>query len=954
MFKKQNRIFLITASTFLLLSIIGYVIFNIRSSRYREVNIASQAKVSVFQTDTGAGGKGPESIIDNREDTWWYGYTDEEHPNWIVLSWKEPKRIDKITINFGGDRYALDYKLQVWDGVLWRDIVVVNDNQSDQVTHILPEEIKAPISEMRLYVTSTFQPDNLLRVSEFYVYEKHPKSLLSLDILVYLGYIALLLLTLFGVFKFIPQSLKKILGLKYERILIFIFGVILVIAILLIFFNTAKQKYIYVNVAPEATVSAKQTESVASFSQKQGGSCLSVIDDNERSWWYGHISVQDPNWVVLKWDKVREIDRIKIIFGQSRYAIDYEIQVWNGASWENRTIVTNNNSDLKIHSFPGKDRIKTTRIRFYLTKTYQPDNIQRISEIYIYKKVSASFFTVFLTNAIQPTKDLLSRIGYSFGFSILFFVPGYVLLTLRPFSFFNSEEKFVLSFGITILITFIISLLSLAIKSLIPIYFLAVGVILSISLFVKKKMYLKLKDTEKTIILILVLALFFLTVYLFLIDSTFGCQYGDDYNFQYGVAKIFMHKVTHYATHLDFALSYYQIGLRTILLGMVSIPFLHLFGDRFIVYQSLSSISAVLFFTSLFLLIQRLFNKKTAIISAFFMIIAPYFLFMALLCQVRWFICYFLFLYFYFLMHKTLNFRTKYLLAGTSAALAFMTHPASTPFILGGMGYVALERNQIKRKVLNLRYLILSLAIFIVPWVIWCKVTGQEGSYYLSFLHTKTEDWDTPVSELLSNFLNMPLLVLLKNKLWNLAAVFLYNPRYQNIQLAEDYFKQFTYWTLPGAVSIPLFLFAFWGLVRYFRKYKLEILSFTIIPLVGVLLYATRDAPCITVQLTPLIPFTTAMGIYLLWKIKGRILILLIYFFCLFKHLFLIWKYGYYDLYRWASEYKNNYDLFKSILHGNIYSILGFSSLILWYLLAVILFFYCLKEGQREPCIAEE
>ncbi len=84
-------------------------------------------------------------------------------------------------------------------------------------------------------------------------------------------------------------------------------------------------------------------------------------------------------------------------------------QAWKETFWEDKAVIRGNSSDLKIHSCPDKDKIQTTKIRLYITRTHDEDNTQRISEVYVYGKVPVTFFNVFLTKVVHPVKYFLSQ-----------------------------------------------------------------------------------------------------------------------------------------------------------------------------------------------------------------------------------------------------------------------------------------------------------------------------------------------------------------------------------------------------------------------------------------------------------------------------------------------------------------------------------------------------------------
>jgi hypothetical protein len=242
------------------------------------------------------------------------------------------------------------------------------------------------------------------------------------------------------------------------------------------------------NIAPKATVIARQTESIA-FSPKHGGDVSSANDSSELTWWYGYVDEIDHNWLILKWSKPQKIDKIKIVFGSGRWAVDYKIQRWENSTWKDFIVETANKSEVKIYSSTAFSPFSTQKIRIYITKTNDRDQIQKISEIYVYKIIFPHPLKYFFTNIISRLTQFLSRFEYSFGFFALFFIPSFVLLCLRQFSFLDPGERFVLSFVVTILFLFIIFLLSVSAQHLFLYICFLVFLLFLFYIFFKHKIY---------------------------------------------------------------------------------------------------------------------------------------------------------------------------------------------------------------------------------------------------------------------------------------------------------------------------------------------------------------------------------------------------------------------------------------------------------------------------------
>ncbi len=683
--------------------------------------------------------------------------------------------------------------------------------------------------------------------------------------------------------------------------------------------NTEGFKYDLVNIAPNATVTVYQTQS--GFIPERGGSPRSLNDNNHTSWWYGNVDGNTSNWIELEWTEPKVIDKVIINFGRgNRYAVDYKIQTWNGKQWDDRIVITGNYSDPVTHFYSNdKEGVATRQLRLYITKTKGADHLQEISEFYVYDKQETDLSNILVLYLFKPIKELFAYLGYSFLFLIIFFIPGYVLLNYF-LGFLTYEEKFALSFAVTIFVILILTVFCLVIKFLDGLYFFPFCFIYAFFMFVQKKQYLELKYVEKPLVVTLILAVTFKVFYNLLIDKL-GFRFQADYLIPWGVAKVFMYNLKPESFEALNYLFWWHISDRTPLLGITSIPFLKIFGDRLFIFQMVSIVSASLFFSSFFVLVRRLFGQKIAIIALLFFLINPYSIYGSTREQYRWFTTYFVFLYMYFLLAENkLKNRNWTLLAGFCAGLSYMAHPVSLLYIAGGLLYVLLRNYSFKHKVINITRILSVLAIFIVPWMLWCIFYASIPVFYL-FPFSTQGDGQTLSNPggIIQTFLRTSFREVLMIRIWNFLGTFLYDPK-SGIHSIIDI--NFYTCTLTGAITLTLIFFSFYGFGKGLFQYTKEICCFICVPIISqVIIVSGWYEPRRAEQLQPIIPLLVALGIYGSWQFKNVKLIFILYNFYLLEHIFVLW---------WLKYPARN--IFIDALDGDTYLLISSYALLLWYL----------------------
>lgn len=704
-----------------------------------------------------------------------------------------------------------------------------------------------------------------------------------------------------------------------------------------------KGNWSYVNLAPEAAATAYQTP--PGRAPQDGGSpaCVNDRDDTGMGgYWVGNVSKDKFNWVQLEWSKEKEIERVVISSSKKRFdyhPVSYELQAWDGEDFQTKVKVEGNDAELVTYDFKDEDRITTKKLRLYIAEVSNPLDLALVSEIYVYQKLPAweAFFKYTL-------KEVLSFIFYPLIFLMILFLPGYVFLN-RFSNLLDREEKFVLSFALTIFLFFMVSILCLGIKMPQGIYYILVSLLAySLYIFIKKKLYLELKLTNRPLIFAFLLAIFFHIFFQLLFG---GSIFEGDYFLDYNVSQIFFKGIAIKSPEVIPACWGCHLTDRTVLHSIVSIPFYTFFGNRFFIYQMLAIVLVALSFLSLFLLARRLFGQKSALIAVWFFLLNPSFIWFSIKKPTRLFAIYFILLFFYFLL--TEKKKNKYLMAGFFSGLAYMVHPYALVFVAGGWLYILLRQISFRSRMRNLIRTVIPLIIFFIPWTLWSWRYDRisriflipfSSSYYTHLLsQTRPAERETLLLKnlflLISKAFSKEALLI---KLQNFLGVFTGAGIYRRYGIDDWFLNPFTFFhTLPGTVMFSLFLFLLYGLVKSSRLFKRELFSFILIPLI-------IDTACwgfyvgALVGAQAVVPLLVVFAVYTLGKIGNKSLLFIIYNLCLLEHFYVAW----------FIIYDRRLVLSKA-LGGDLLFLIGVVSLLAWYMLNEFLVWGYAQDMEEVP-----
>lgn len=129
-------------------------------------------------------------------------------------------------------------------------------------------------------------------------------------------------------------------------------------------------------------VSAASLTATADSYQNENFLPAYAFDNNNSTAWrsaYNDGSLE-PRWLQVDFEKPREIKEVSLSWGYNR-GVDYEIQVWNGDSWEIASQITENSASENKVLFDSS--FLTEKLRIYITSVNNSNNFVQLSEVAI-------------------------------------------------------------------------------------------------------------------------------------------------------------------------------------------------------------------------------------------------------------------------------------------------------------------------------------------------------------------------------------------------------------------------------------------------------------------------------------------------------------------------------------------------------------------------------------------
>lgn len=493
-------------------------------------------------------------------------------------------------------------------------------------------------------------------------------------------------------------------------------------------------------------------------------------------------------------------------------------------------------------------------------------------------------------------------IWFYYGFLLLLFsfLPGYIVLHAVSSSsdVWNLEryEYTALSFGVTV---FLIAITYLTCRSLdhlwsdylsfkiawLTLFFTIVGASLLL-VFHRKKYHLDWKAFSWSSFRSLkdpwiMLSTVFLAQYVFklclqvMIPLIFM---GGDWYEHYERARFFLYRETEF----EAPWVPWSIADRTPLFNIIGAFFMALFSDEYWIFQAVSILfNSILIFPT-FMIGERMFGRRIAILSTVFAATNPYMTENALYTWPKNLAAYFVLLFYYFLIRKS---PFPEILIGSSTACAVLSHGYAFLFLPGGLLYYILGiqkgswRDSLKKG-------FVAFAIFsalLVPWFYWTRtVLGPD--YFSRHIYYPFIAGDTRIvlsnspEEIMSIFFATSPQTILLIRFRNIYRTLFPWTLVSHLKGEMDLIHLVVWYTyghtLPGAVGLILFLVALLEIFRR-RDLKKETLSFIIAPLLSSLIFTGWVEGGLARQsLQPLVPILIIFGTgYLLTRSEwGQVL----------------------------------------------------------------------------------
>ncbi len=490
-------------------------------------------------------------------------------------------------------------------------------------------------------------------------------------------------------------------------------------------------RYRYHNIANEAKVvceSAKKAKNIID------GSPLTMrpvaIPDNPL-----HEAV-----IVFDFEKPRPIGKVGIFFwgdlhrATSYHATEYRIEILCNGEWISIGEGKDNREPLVTHYINPK--YQPTQVKIEFTKAFL-DHMVQVGEVYLYEREKVSLLKGMVHYLKQYNKSLPASFLYTFLFLIMLFFPGYCIAQAFSERILDEEDKFVFSFFFSIILYVIMSLGGL-ISKILGIYNLILLMsIVGFLVFLYKGWWKKVIQQDRALLIVFPLFLVFSILYQHHRDLMFSLPYIESYLdtvtippmpyygyhadnlFPWRIAKVFLHHLDPASTYMqEFLGDRFAVFRRTPLLPLLTVPFLHVFGESHFIYQKLLTLLGGLFLLPIYTVIKRIFNKLTAQLTIYTILLNFFFFFLPLSFEVYYKYCalFPIFLILLLIEKRGIqNLKTNFLL-GFIAAISFLIHPAvAVVYLISLFIYIAL-------KFRSLKWMFVSFGVFFcvsIPWLLF-------------------------------------------------------------------------------------------------------------------------------------------------------------------------------------------------------------------------------------------
>ncbi len=251
-------------------------------------------------------------------------------------------------------------------------------------------------------------------------------------------------------------------------------------------------------------------------------------------------------------------------------------------------------------------------------------------------------------------------------------------------------------------------------------------------------------------------------------------------------------------------------------------------GVSYQIFQITGSFLNTLVVPAAYLVLRKLFRVRVALVSLAFLAFNPFLFMNIFYTQTKDFVGYFVLLGIYFLIEK----RAQYL-SGFLLALAYLAHDGALVYVIGLVVFAAIKRW--RKWVVSL---IFTLAAAVIPWQMlgWFGF-GQVNRFF--FYPFSPGGIPAVPSVATAAFWKTPLYMLGWIRI--VTAYLLLVPfQFERFAPTPSVLVSVglsTLLTIPGAMGLALFPFAYYSLARCWKYRRDEILCFMVLPVLMIILY---------------------------------------------------------------------------------------------------------------------
>lgn len=259
---------------------------------------------------------------------------------------------------------------------------------------------------------------------------------------------------------------------------------------------------------------------------------------------------------------------------------------------------------------------------------------------------------------------------------------------------------------------------------------------------------------------------------------------------------------------------------RTPLMGAVTANYFNIFFDNppiaytwssqgqdpentYLKFQVIAHIMNSLFLIPAFFIIEKIFNRKSAMLAALFILINPFFLYNSFFSWPKSLVAFFILVSWLLLFYND-NKKSNVILAGITAGLAYLSHDLAILYIGTAMIVLLLKREFFK----TLLYGVVSL-LWALPWLAISKLYYDKPSSFLLYpFSLKDIPQSSQSKQIINEFFSTPPLRIIAIKL---ESLFYWLSPYQLIykeggQGMAQRLWALTIFSIPGATGLGLLL----------------------------------------------------------------------------------------------------------------------------------------------------